>query len=1151
MKKKWNVLPFWRGSDLLLHLKFLTFFLFVFVIQTNASVYSQNAKLSLKVKDTSMEDVLKLFEEQSDFSFIYRSDLFQNEEKIDLNVKNIRIEDFLKDYVVPNGYTYEVVNQTVIIKEETKPDKPNETKSEKQDDKKVTGKVSDNDGAPLPGVTITVLGETRGVITDIDGKFEISNIEPTDKLVFSFIGMADQIIEVNNRTNVNVILQQKTEELEDVTVVAFGKQKKESVLASITTVKPSELKVPSSNLTTALAGRMSGIISYQRSGEPGADNAEFFIRGVTTFGYKKDPLILIDGVELSSSDLARMQPDDIASFSIMKDATATALYGARGANGVILVTTKEGKEGKANVSIRFENSFSSPTQDIKFADPVTYMRLHNEAIKTRDPLGILLYSKSKIDNTEKGENPLIYPANDWHDMLFKDQTVNQRLNFNVSGGGKVARYYLAGTASQDNGVLKVDDRNNFNSNIDLKRYLLRSNINIDITKTTEAVVRLHATFDDYTGPIDGGTALYNKVMRSNPALFPAYYPLDENTKYTQHIMFGNHGSGNYINPYAEMVKGYRDETTSMMLAQFELKQDLNFITEGLSARFLSSVNRYSNFNVSRFYNPFYYQAGGYNRLEETYTLNLLNETEGTEYLNYNEGSKNITSNSYFEAATDYNRTFNKHGVSALLVFTRREQQIANAGDLQRSLPYRNIGLSGRFTYSYDSRYYTEFNFGYNGSERFAENERFGFFPSAGIGWNISNEIFWSGLKKTISQLKFKATYGLVGNDAIGSANDRFFYLSSVNLSNGGRGMYFGRNWGEFQSGVSIGRYANDQITWEIAKKGNVGIELELFEKLMINADWFKEERSNMLMSRASIPATMGLQSSVRANVGIGESEGFDMSLDYNHSFNNDLWLTARANFTYSTNKWTQYEEPDYASVGLSYLSAIGHNFNQQWGLVAERLFVDEDEIYNSPVQNFGEYKAGDIKYYDVNNDGQVNDLDKVPIGYPTIPEIVYGFGVSTGYNGFDLSVFFQGSARSSFWIDPQNTAPFVDVDGDGGIISNNALLQVWADNYWSEEQRNITASWPRLSTTVIQNNTQRSTWFMRDGSFLRLKSAEFGYTLPKSLTKRANIEQLRLYVSGTNLLTFSKFKLWDPEMAGNGLGYPVQRVVNLGIQLSF
>lgn len=1015
----------------------------------------------------------------------------------------------------------------------------------------VKGKVTASDGSILPGVTITVIGKAGGVITDNDGSYSIT-VNPNDKLAFSFIGMESQIIEVENRSIIDVQMEEKRVELDEVTVVAFAKQKKESVLASIETVKTGELRVPSSNLTTALAGRLSGLISYQRSGEPGEDNASFFVRGVTSFSYAASPLILIDGLEMSTTDLARLQPDDIASFSIMKDAAATALYGARGANGVVMVTTKEGKEGKAQISFRYETSFSMPTKKIELADPYTYMRLNNEAIITRDPItGVELYTQEKIERTKAGFNSNVYPATDWYDALFKDVTINHRANFNVSGGGKVARYYIAGTYNQDTGALKVDPKNNFNNNIDLKRYLLRSNINIDITNTTEAIVRLHGTFDDYTGPIDGGSSIYNKIMRTDPVLFPPYYEPDEQHQYTPHILFGNYGEGNYLNPYADMVKGYREYSRSLMLAQFEVNQKLDFITEGLNLRGLFSTNRYAFFDLSRSYNPFYYSIGLYDKYEDKYSLVRLNPTQGTEWLSYSPGAKIVNTTTYMEAALNYDKTISEdHSLSGLLVSTMRSYLTGNAPTLQLSLPSRNLGVSGRFTYSYDRRYFTEFNFGYNGSERFAKKERFGFFPSAGVAWYVSNEPFWNdNIKNLISNLKLKATYGLVGNDAIGSAADRFFYLSEVNLNSPSRAYTFGENFAYPLNGVTISRYENDKISWETAKKMNLGIELGLFDNLEINADYYTEYRTNILMNRAYIPATMGLQATPRSNVGEASGKGIDISIDYEHSFNNGLWLVGRANFTYAKSKYEVYEDLD--NTETPWLDRIGWPISQQWGYVAERLFVDDEEVVNSPAQHFGEIiMGGDIKYKDINGDDQVTSLDRVPIGYPTEPEIIYGFGFSSGFKGFDLSCFFQGLARESFWINPTSTAPFLNTTG-GSTISKNALLKVYADNHWSEDNRDLYALWPRLSDRLVANNVQRSTWFMRDGSFLRLKSLEFGYTIPQSGISQLGVKNLRLYFSGTNLLVFSKFKLWDPEMAGEGLGYPVQKVYNVGLQISF
>ncbi|MFA7492006.1 MAG: TonB-dependent receptor [Proteiniphilum sp.] len=1020
-----------------------------------------------------------------------------------------------------------------------------------QQNRTLRGKVLDENGNPLPGVTITVVGSTRGVITDTNGNYSI-DINSEDELEFSFIGLETQRIKVENRTVLYVNLKEKIDELEEVTIVAFGKQKKESVISSIQAIRPQELRMPSSNLTTAFAGRMAGMISYQTSGEPGQDDASFFIRGITSFGTGKiNPLILIDNVEVTSNDLSRLHPDDIESFSILKDATATTLYGARGANGVILVTTKEGKEGSIKVSVRVENSISSPTKQIEMADPITYMNMANEAARTRNALGVDPYTQYKIDNTKNGTDPYAFPTVDWMDIMFKDVTMNQRANINISGGGKIARYYIAGSVSQDNGILNRDVTNLFNNNIDLKKYLVRSNINLSLTKTTEGIIRVHGTFEDYSGPLKSGTELYNLALNVSPVRFPAYYEPDKKNAHAKHTLFGGYDQGQYLNPYAEMVRGFRESNSSTMMAQIELKQDFSKWIEGLSGRVMGNTQRYSKFDLTRSFNPFYYTTISYDRRTGDYELSQLNPQGGTEYLSYNEGGKTVSSSIYGEASILYNNIFSElHDVSGMLIFTGRQSLNGNAGSLVESLPSRNIGSAGRFTYGYDSKYLAEFNFGYNGSEKFDKGHRWGFFPSFGLGWIVSNESFWArGISDIISKLKIRGTYGLVGNDAI--SDQRFFYLSQVNINQGGN-FKLGYNFsGINRNGTTISQYENPLITWEIAYKQNLGLEVGLLEgKIDILADLYKEHRINILQTRADIPSTMGLWSTPQANVGEATGLGIDISLDYNHIFSNGLWIIARGNYTYARSTYEFYEESDYARAGVPWRSKIGYPIAQQWGYIVEGLFIDDAEVENSPRQEFGEFAAGDIKYKDLNADGVINELDLSPIGYPTFPEINYGFGVSTGYKNVDFSFFFQGSARSSFWINAHSLTPFIRYTS-GGQILETGLAKFIADDYWSELSPNPQAKWPRLANYRIPNNTQRSTKFMRDGSFLRLKSAEIGYSLPQKITNNLKLGQVRFYVSGTNLLLFSKFDLWDIEMGGNGLGYPLQKVVNLGVNVSF
>ncbi len=1019
----------------------------------------------------------------------------------------------------------------------------------------VTGTVTDENGAPLPGATVMVQGSTRGVITDVDGSYSIQ-AAPADKLTFDYLGVVPQTVEVGSQATVSVSLTSQTTEMDAVSVVAFGKQKKESVISSISTVSPSELQVPSSNLTTAFAGRIAGLISYQTSGEPGANSADFFVRGITTFGTGKvDPLILIDNIELSSDDLSRLSPDDIESFSILKDAAATSLYGSRGANGVIMVKTKEGREGPTRVSARIETSISEATDMVDIADPLTFMKLHNEAVSTRDPLATTPYSDRDIYMREKGVNDYVYPTVDWYDMMFKDYSINTRANINLSGGGQVSQYYVALQYGRENGNFAVDPINEFNSNITLDRYLVRSNININLSKTTKLGVRFSGTFDDYNGPINGGTKTYNRAINANPVLFPAYYAPDLANQYTSHVLFGNStnngGDGNYLNPYADMVRGYKDYQKTTVLMQLELSQDLKMITDGLKARIMFNTTRNSYFDMVRTYNPFYYEVASYDSMADEYVLQALNPDKGTDYLSYNsgDGSRTVSSTTYLETALSYNREFNDvHAVSGMFVWTAREQLDAEASSLENSLPTRNLGLAGRFTYGYDSRYFLEANFGYNGSERFAENNRWGFFPSGGLGWIVSNESFWADSKmgEILPMFKFKATYGLVGNDAISS--DRFFYLSQVNMNNGGKGYTFGDDFGYGLNGISISRYADDDITWEVSRKLNLGLEMNFFDKLEIQADYFSEVRTKILQERADIPTVMGLQAKPKSNIGEARGHGFEVSMNYQHILSDKAWINIMGNFTYAASRFTIYEEPDYSSTA-PWLSHDEQKIKQEWGLIAERLFIDDYDVKNAPVQQFGEYMAGDIKYTDINNDGVINKLDFVPIGFPKSPEVIYGFGASAGYGDFDASFFFQGSARSSFWVDPGSISPFVN-KGDGGA-GNNAVLQVIADSHWSENDQDPYAFWPRLSDQVIENNTQKSTWFMRSGDFLRLKSVEVGYTLPYELTSKARIQKLRFYVSGTNLFVLSDFDLWDVEMGGNGLGYPVQRVYNIGLQIGF
>ncbi|MEN6453391.1 MAG: SusC/RagA family TonB-linked outer membrane protein [Prolixibacteraceae bacterium] len=775
-----------------------------------------------------------------------------------------------------------------------------------QNQLRVRGKVTDQSGAPLPGVTVTIEGTTRGVITDTDGTYSIDR-KAGEKLVFSFVGMETQIIALTNQTVIDVKLLEKTEELEDVTVMAFGRAKKESVVSSISTVKVAELRLPASNLTTALAGKIAGIISYQTTGEPGADNAQFFVRGVTTFGYKTSPLILIDGFESTTDDLARLQPDDIESFSVMKDASATVMYGARSANGIISVVTKAGREGVVKISVRADVNLAMPTRKIEFLDGVSYMRLYNEAQITRNPTLGAYYDEQKIQATMRGEYPMIYPNVMWYDALFNKSTVNEKGNINISGGGKVATYYVSGTMEHETGLLKVDRRNNFNNNIDITRTHIRSNVVFNLSPTTTLDTRITGRFERYTGPYESAGEIYRQIMWSNPVDFPFIYEPDEANKYTEHVLFGSTlvGGSVKVNPYASMVRGYEDRNETSITAQATLTQELGFITKGLKISLKASANSWGKYTSRRTYSPYYYALESYNQITGEYSLFALNPTTGRAYLGDVEPGRDASGQYYYEGILNWNREFGKHKVGFTTVAIAQENLVTggNSSSIYYTLPEKNLGISGRTTYDYSSRYFVDFSYGYNGSEKFTGSKQFGFFPALAAGWMVSNEKFFEPYKNAVSALKLKLSWGRGGNDAIAGREGRFFFLSDVEL--GGGSYRWGNTFQNYYQGYRVSRYANPNITWEVSTKYNAGVELSLFknESVRIQADFFKDIRDKIYMVRENFPASSGLEASISGNVGKVESHGIDASLDLEHQFSKDFWLTGRANFTYATNKY--------------------------------------------------------------------------------------------------------------------------------------------------------------------------------------------------------------------------------------------------------
>lgn len=1003
----------------------------------------------------------------------------------------------------------------------------------------VTGIIKDKTGEPIPGANVVVKGTTNGVVSDMDGNFSINISESPSTIQFSFMGFktVEKAVRAEEKGLI-IVLEEDAETLDEVVVVGFGTQKKASVVGSIQTVKPETLKVPSSSLSNSFAGRIAGVVAVQRSGEPGADGANFWIRGVSTFAGPTSPLIFIDGVEASTGDLNALSSEVIENFSVLKDATATALYGARGANGVMLVTTRSGRENeRAKINIRVQNSFTSPTEVIKLADGVDYMNVYNFAQSTRTPEATPRFSQEKIDATIQGLDPYVYPNVDWQDYLFKGLSTTQSANLNVSGGMKKVTYFLSASLNNDNGMLKSDPLNKFDNNINQFRISFNGNIGAQLTNTTKVSLRINSQILSYSGTATKTTDIYSAIFYAPPVLFAPSIP---GLKGEDHILFGNmdggpnpvSGANIYRNPYAEMVSGYSNKDESTVTTSFEIDQDLKFITPGLRFKGLVSYKNWLTTTVTRSFTPYYYAVDGTGTTgEEPYTYRSL--TKGTTALNTgtsNGGDRYLN----IQASFDYARNFNDlHDVGAMFVYLQRDYNSNAPGDYYAALATRNQGIAGRVTYAYDNRYMIEANFGYNGSENFQDGHRFGFFPSVAVGYNISNEKFFEPFTNAFSNLKIRGSIGLVGNSF---TDPRFPYLTFVNLS--GKGYTFGNNWQTSASGAVITKYGAEGAQWEKGVKTNVGFDMNLFNSLNITADYFQEKRSDIFMQRRIIPAESGVIGSLNpyANLGKVKNKGVDFSIDFNKAINKDLIVSAKANFTYATNKLLDRDEPTYPE-NEQYRSEIGKPLNCYTGLVAIGLFKDEEDIANSPEQTFSPYTVGDIKYKDLNGDNKIDGNDRQIIGKPTVPEIVYGFGGSVQYKGWDFSVFFQGVANTSMLM--SGIHPFNS--------DQSSLFKFIADDHWTPE--NPDAAYPRLITNInSHNNFESSTYWLRNGAFLRLKSAEVGYTY----------KFLRVFVSGENLLTFSPFKHWDPELGGqssehmgNGLRYPNLRVGTVGLQMNF
>ena len=1117
--------------------KYLLLFVFCFLVaalQAKSPVYGQAKTFTVSLKNVTLKEVISYVEKNSQYVFFFKPEVINQSTQISVSLKNATVKQLLDKVSEQANIVYEMKERQIVLKE-----KKVSEQSVSQKKRLLQGLVKDEQGNPIIGASIQLKNTGTGVITDLDGLFQIQVTDKNSVIVISYIGYVTQEISVGDRSSITVQLKEDTKSLEEVVVTAFGAtQKKETMVGSIQQVRPAELKVPSSSLSTSFAGRMAGVIAIQRSGQPGADGADFWIRGKSTFGDATGVLIVLDGVEISSSDLNALDPEVIESFSILKDATATAMYGTRGANGVMIVTTKSGQDLlKPIINFRLETSMSQLTSVPEMVGGVDYMKLYNEALTTR---GITtgLYDDTKIRATEQGLNPLVYPNVDWYNEMFNKNAFAQRFNFNIRGGKKAVTYFMSASVKHDAGNLKSlsKDYFSYNNNINVMRYDFVNNLSIKATNTTKISLGLNVSLRDGKGPSAGVDGIFSMSREASPVDFPIVYPA-RNDKEIYTLWGGMSGgiyNNGYRNPVAEYVVGYKKQFASTVNANIRLDQDLKMVTKGLKLHVLASFKNWSKTETTRKagYNQF--EIDQYNEATGEYTLSRVGNEQKTA-LN-TEGAATGDRRIFIQAYLDYKRKFGVHDVNAMLLYNQDQLDNNKPDNLLSSLPRRKQGIAARLSYAYDDRYLAEVNFGYNGSENFAKNNRFGFFPSIALGYNISQEKFWEPISNVISHFKLRGSYGLVGNDGI---NERYAYLEDIVLSSDKWKYTTGVNQNVNLQGPVWNRYYNPNLTWEVGKKLNVGFDMQLFHQVNLNFDVFKEIRSKIYMQKVNtLPDFIGTgETKIYENSGKMKNVGFDIALDYNKQITKDFFLSFKGTLTYAHNTILERDEPPFQLYPN--LSSVGYSRGQHLVYVADGLFRDQADVDSHAEQTLGYIpQPGDIKYVDQpdangNCDGIINTNDRVYMGYPEDPEIVYGFGPSMKYKNWDFSFFFQGAARTSILM--SGFHPF-------GKNATRGVMKFIADDYWSESNPNPNAAYPRLTRDTNANNTVNSSYWLRNGAFLKLKNAEIGYTF----------KMFRAYLNGSNLLTFSPFKHWDPEMGGgSGMKYPTQRVFNIGIQFTF
>ena len=1011
----------------------------------------------------------------------------------------------------------------------------------------VTGRVSDEKGELLIGVSVQEKGTTNGTITDTNGQYNLKLTSNNPILIVSYIGYKSQEVKVGKQKVLDVILAEDVSSLDEVVVVAYGHQRKVSVVGAQSSMKIEDIKMPTANLSSAIAGRLPGVVAVQRSGEPGHDDSDLWIRGISTLaGQNSKPLVLVDGVERSFNNI---DPEDIESFTVLKDASATAVYGVRGANGVILIKTKPGKVGKPQFSVDYYEGFVTLTKKPEMADAFTYMDAANEAYM--DTRGSMLYSPQYIEATKKAHgllpndnplmfNPYLYPNVDWMNELFNDWGHNRRVNVSVRGGVPNATYYVSLSYYNEKGLTRTAEMENYDANIRYDRYNYTANLNLKPTETTTIDLGFNGFLSMGNYPQQSTSDLFASAMEINPVYLPLMMP--------DGSVPGISTNGDLRNPYADLTRrGYKNEARNQLNSNIRLTQDLGFWkwSKGLTAsamlafdvhnsRDLKYNKREDTYNFAGtkdengLWNDDVFDADGNYRYALTYT--------GHKDLAFDQGASDSRS-TYFEASLNYDRSFGLHRIGGLLLYNQKIYR-SSSDNLIGSLPYKQQGLAARATYSWNDRYFFEANLGYNGSENFSPEKRFGFFPAFGLGWAISNEAWWESLQETVSYFKVRYTDGWVGSDT--ATGRRFMYQG---VFTGLTGTMFGTNYtsangyGEEKYGVNV--------TWSKSRKQDLGIDIKfLNDNLSFVVDFFKERRDNIFLQRSTIPSYAGWIENPYANLGVVENKGIELAMDYTQRLGKKTFLTVRGNLTFNKDKIIENDEPP---VDYPWMETRGTNVNATWGFIADGLFTSQAEIEDHATQ-FGTVHVGDIKYRDLNGDGVIDNYDKTVIGRGDVPRIYYGFGADLQIGDFSISALFQGTGQADRYLDGICIKPFWDDEGRDNVFAN-------IHDRWSpDDPTNQDVFYPRMyvGSDANTNNVQKSSWWVKDVSFLRLKQLNISYNIPKKLLDRCFLKSASVYLMGTNLLTFSNFKLWDPELnTSNGTAYPNVSSYSVGVKFSF